>query len=85
MDLRSRCQLFAEQPPIWTLLDRPGETHSEFELTPDDAIALLNAAIDQARDAGLPWEGEVELTPSPDLVKLVSRSQELAAASSEEG
>ena len=26
LDLRSRCQLFAEHAPVWALLDRPGET-----------------------------------------------------------
>ena len=80
-DLRSRCQLFAEQAPTWALLDRPGEAPREFELDSDSALHLLNQAIAAARDAGLPWEGEVELTPSPELVELVRRSQELASAS----
>ena len=81
VDLRSRCHLFAEQKPIWALLDRPGEAPGEFELDADSALDLLKQAIAVARDAGLPWEGEVELTPSPDLVELVRRSQELASAS----
>ena len=81
VDLRSRCHLFAEQKPIWALLDRPGEAPREFELDADSALDLLKQAIAVARDAGLPWEGEVELTPSPDLVELVRRSQELASAS----
>ena len=79
-DLRSRCQLFAKQKPVWELLDRPGESPQEFELTPEDALKLLEAAIAAAKDVGLPWEGEIELTPSPDLVELVRRSQELASA-----
>ena len=33
---------------------------------------------------GLPWEGEIELTPSPELVELVRLSQKLASASVEE-
>ena len=81
VDLRSRCHLFAEQKPIWALLDRPGEAPREFELDADSSLHLLNQSISAARDAGLPWEGEVELTPSPDLVELVRRSQELASAS----
>ena len=80
-DLRSRCQLFAEQAPTWALLDRPGEAPREFELDSESALHLLNQAIAGARDAGLPWEGEIELTPSPELVELVRRSQELASAS----
>lgn len=80
-DLRSRCQLFAEQEPVWELLDRPGEPPREFALTPEDALKLLEAAVAEAKNAGLPWEGVIELTPSSDLVELVRRSQELASAS----
>ena len=85
-DLRSRCQLFAEQEPVWELLDRPGEPPREFALTPEDALKLLEAAVAEAKNAGLPWEGVIELTPSSDLVELGRRSQELASASGgEEG
>ena len=80
MDLRSRCQLFAEQEPVWELLDRPGESPREFELGSEETLKLLEAAIAGAKNAGLPWEGEIELTPSPDLVELVRLSQELASA-----
>ena len=79
-DLRSRCQLFAEQKPMWELLDRPGDPPHVYELGPDDALVLLQGAISEAKAAGLPWEGEVELTPTPELVELVRRSQELASA-----
>ncbi len=82
-DLRSRCQLFAEQEPVWELLDRPGKAPETFEIDPDDALELLSEAIADARSKGLPWEGEIELTPSSELVELVKRSQELATASSE--
>ena len=80
-DLRSRCQLFAEREPVWELLDRPGEPPREFQLGPEDALKLLEVAIAGAKAAGLPWEHAIELTPSPDLVELVRRSQELASAS----
>ena len=79
-DLRSRCQLFAIQEPVWELLDRPGQSPQEFELSPKDALNLLQEAITEAKKTGLPWEGEAELTPSPELVELVRRSQELAGA-----
>ena len=82
-DLRSRCQLFAEQEPAWELLDHPGQTPKTFDITADDALELLDAAIAQARAAGLPWEGEIELTPSSELVELVRRSQELATTEEE--
>jgi hypothetical protein len=70
---------------VWELLDRPGEAPGEFELGPEDALKLVQGAIAEARNSGLPWEGEIVLTPSPDLVKLVRRSQESASASGTEG
>ncbi len=82
-DLRSRCQLFALQEPVWELLERPGQTPRKFHLEPDDALDLLATAIAEAKNAGLPWEGEIELTPSSDLVELVRRSQDLSSASKE--
>jgi CRISPR-associated protein Csb1 len=84
-DLRSRCQLFPQQQAVWQLLDVPGETPPEFSLTPAEAVKLLNAAIEEAISAKLPWEAEIELTPSDELVELVRRSQELASASVAEG
>ena len=78
MDLRSRCQLFAESAPTWELLDRPGEPPKTFDIDGGAALRLLADAVKEAKSAGLPWEGEVELTPSEALVKLVRRSQELA-------
>ena len=83
-DLRSRCHLFAEAESSWELLDRPGEDPRRFRLDPDGALGLLREAIDEAKAAGLPWEGEIELTPSPELIELVRRSQELASESGSE-
>ena len=80
VDLRSRCQLFPESEPRWELLDRPGEAPEEFVLHPDAALKLLVDAIAMAREAGLPWENRIELTPSSELIQLVRRSQELASA-----
>ena len=78
-DLRSRCQLFPTQVFTWELLDTPGEAeHKQFTLTGDEAVTMFNAAVKKAIDAGLPWEGEITLTPSEDLIQLVARSQELA-------
>lgn len=84
-DLRSRCQLFPQQQPVWQLLDTPGATPKQFSLTPDQAVDLLNTAIEEARNAKLPWEGEIELTPSDELIELVCRSQKLASAEGAEG
>ncbi len=78
MDLRSRCQLFAETGNAWQLLDHPGKTPREFELGSSAALSLLKEAIDQARISGLPWKGVIELRPSADLIELVLESQKLA-------
>ena len=69
---------------MWELLDRPGESPQRFEHSPEDALQLLAEAIGAAKDAGLPWEDQIELTPSPDLIELVRRSQKLASASEAE-
>ncbi len=74
-DLRSRCHLFPQQEPIWELLVRPGTEPISYELTPENAIQVLNEAIAEAKNAGLPWEGEIELNPSKELLQLVLRSQ----------
>ena len=84
-DLRSRCHLFAESTPVWKLLDRPGMLTTEYDLDPDAALALLSESIEEAKEAGLPWEGEIDLTPSSELVELVRRSQVLAASTGAEG
>jgi CRISPR-associated protein Csb1 len=76
MGLRSRCLLWPDEPMEWELLARPGEAPRKFSLTADEAVALLNAAIEAASKTALPWESEpVSLEPSAQLLKLVRRSQ----------
>ncbi len=81
-DLRSRCHLFPLQEPVWELLDRPGTEPTSYELTSESAITLLNEAVSEAKSVGLPWENEIELNPSEELLELVRRSQEFAASKS---
>jgi CRISPR-associated protein Csb1 len=78
-DLRSRCQLFPTDPFVWELLDQPGAEPTKFSLTGTEARVLLKSAIEAATNAGLPWEGTIDLIPCDDLVELVRRSQHLAA------
>jgi CRISPR-associated protein Csb1 len=74
--LRSRCLLWPDGPMEWELLARPGEAPQKFSLAGDEAIALLNAAIDAAGKTGLPWESApIALKPSAQLLKLVRLSQ----------
>ena len=83
-DLRSRCHLIPQNPVIWELLDQPGRPPSEFPMNETAAIDLLDEAIAAAQNAGLPWEDTIRLTPSPELLELVKRSQELDAQSAEQ-
>ncbi|HPW54475.1 MAG: type I-U CRISPR-associated protein Cas7 [Thermoanaerobaculaceae bacterium] len=78
-DLRSRCHLVPQTSPIWELLDTPGDVPRRFAVTGNEAVELFNTALIEAQQAGLPWEEEIELEPSADLVELVRRSQQLAA------
>ena len=79
-DLRSRCQLIPSAPYVWELLDTLGGPPTGFELDRPSALALFNEAVAGAKSVGLPWqEQELVLVPSPQLVELVRRSQQLAA------
>lgn len=82
-DLRSRCQLFPTGPFVWELLDDPGAVPKKYSLDAEGALAIAKEAIQQARAAGLPWQGVVPLSPSENLSELVRRSQKLAASSAE--
>lgn len=77
-DLRSRCQLFAQNEFVWDLLDVPGSTPKSYVLDGAAAVQLFNVAVQEAKALGLPWEGEIALTPSEDLLTLVRKSQEHA-------
>src|ERR1700674_363166 len=79
-DLRSRCLLWPTGTMKWELLEKPGQAPAEFTLTADAAIKLLGEAVAAAEKQGLIWQKEpVKLTPSPNLVALLKRSQEIAA------
>ena len=79
LDLRSRCLLWPTEPLTWELLGRPGEEPLRKSLEAESAIFLLEQAVKQAMDLGLPWRTEpLVLTPSEPLLKLVAKSQRLA-------
>lgn len=85
-DLRSRCQLIPVQAFVWELLGEPGKEPQKFELNTEMAVKLFKEALKHSKAAKLPWEGTISLTPHPDLVKLVKKSQDLEAMSpTEEG
>ncbi|MGH8644132.1 MAG: type I-G CRISPR-associated RAMP protein Csb1/Cas7g [Gammaproteobacteria bacterium] len=84
--LRSRSLLWPDSPMVWDLLERPGTTPRKLVLTGEQAIALLNDAIEAARQSGLTWyEEPVALKPSAELLKLVRLSQVQATKEGTEG
>ena len=79
-DLRSRCLLWPTDVMKWELLEIPGKAPTEFTITAKDAMKLLEGAVAEAENLGLIWQKEpVKLTPSPNLVALLKRSQDIAA------
>jgi CRISPR-associated protein Csb1 len=80
LDLRSRCLLWPDEPLTWELLGKPGDPPQKLGLSADAAITLLKDAVAQATTQGLSWREEpIVLQPSDALVKLVVKSQQLAA------
>jgi CRISPR-associated protein Csb1 len=85
-DLRSRCILRAKDGVTWNLLGKPGEADSSFALDKAAALKLYHDALAAMKKSKLPIHlEEVLLTPTPDLVTLVKRSMEIAAASAGQG
>jgi CRISPR-associated protein Csb1 len=81
VSLRSRCNLRPVAPRVWELLDRPGRPGKSFTMTGEEAIELVK----EAAAASIPWMKEtLRLKPTPELVELVRRSQEIMAAEDEE-
>ena len=81
MDLRSRCLLWPTEPMTWELLGKPGQKVDAVTMEADDAVKLLKEAVAAAKKVGLPWREEpLRLVPSDDLVRLVVKSQQLAAS-----
>ncbi len=85
-DLRSRCILRAKDAVTWNLLGKPGEADRPFTLDRPAAIKLYADALVGVQKAKLPIHlEEIVLTPTADLVTLVKKSMELAAAEAGEG
>jgi CRISPR-associated protein Csb1 len=84
-DLRSRCLLWPETDPVWQLLEKPGQEPSLISIDSQTAINVLKEAIQAAEATGLQWrKSPLLLTPAPQLVDLLRRSQEIAATESNE-
>jgi CRISPR-associated protein Csb1 len=78
--LRSRCHLWPVEMRKWELLDKPGATPEAYQISGDEAVAVLNAAIQGAEKAGLQWMQEtLKLKPAPEMVEMIRQSQEAMA------
>ncbi len=83
-DLRSGCLLHPTKSIHWELLDEPGKDAGKYSINGDQAIEILNSAIDRAEKHGLEWEKEyIVLEPSDKLIELIRKSQEQTAEEGE--
>ncbi len=84
-DLRSRCLLFPEGQLSFELLETPGKP-TPISLDSKTAIDVYDKAVEAAKGLKISWDTTpITLTPSPELVALVKKSQELAAVGDEGG
>jgi CRISPR-associated protein Csb1 len=80
--LRSRCQLLPTEAPHFELIGKTEKERDPFELDSAAAGEALKVVIEAAEKQGLKWcSGRIELTPKPDLVKLVEYSDRAMAGS----
>lgn len=90
MNLRSGCDLYRPEEPIWELLDVPGKDTRTFAFANGSAERLLKDAIKAAAELkdkdgkklepkwNLKWRCEpIKLKPSDNLIQLILNSQEL--------
>jgi CRISPR-associated protein Csb1 len=78
--LRSRADLVPTGPLVLELLPRDGGEPARYQLDPEGAAALLDAAAGAAAAQGMGWEtAPVRLRPAPKLVHLIRQSRAKAA------
>ncbi len=79
-DLRSRCLLVPEHPPVLEIVGRDGGAPTTVSVDHRSAGLLVSEASAQAARAGIGWaEDEIALRPAPKLVELLRRSREVSA------
>ena len=74
--LRSRCDLYPESRSDEFEIIRNDGRIDKATVTPADAVSMFAAAVERARDAGLPWDAEPRaLVPQQRLIDLVKKSR----------
>ncbi len=75
--LRSRCQLIPVEDPKFEVIGRTAGDRTSIAFDIAAAEAAVQTALENAANQGLKWHaGRIELTPKPDLVKLVQYSDQ---------
>jgi CRISPR-associated protein Csb1 len=83
--LRSRCHLIPTEEPKFELLGRTAKEIESLSLDSETALGALQLAVEAAAAQDLKWHpGKIQLTPLPDLEKLVAFSDNSVAVSEEE-
>lgn len=79
-DLRSRCLLIPQHPPVIEMVGRNGESPEQISVDRESAAQLLSEAAAQAARSGIAWaDAEIALKPAPKLIELLRRSREVSA------
>ncbi len=79
-DLRSRCLLIPEHPPVLEVVGRDAGTPATVSVDRGSAARLVAEASSRAEAAGIGWQpGEIALKPAPKLTELLRRSREVSA------
>lgn len=77
--LRSRCLLVPTDQPCWEFVGAVASDVQKFQMDVGAARELLERAVGEAEAEGLVWGEDLVLTPLPQLVELVARSDQKAA------
>ena len=79
-DLRSRCLLIPQHPPVIEMVGRDGGAPEAVSVDRKSAAVLLSEASARAARSGIAWEeAEIALKPAPKLIDLLRRSREVSA------
>ncbi len=79
-DLRSRCLLVPEHPPVLEILGRDGAEPATVSVGRESARRILAEASAQATRKGIGWaEDQIALKPAPKLLELLRRSRDVSA------
>jgi len=84
-DLRSRCLLIPEKPPVYEMVPSDGSAPVSISLSAREATGIFMHAAADARKCGLPWtNSKIFLRPAPKLVQLIKKSRDAKTIAEQE-